>query len=64
MVIIVISWTLLSPAECWSLVSAAGPVTYAVIPSGGVLLATMSRTAATDSFAMLSPWFPRRYSWT
>ncbi len=51
----VISLRLLSPAWCWSLDSAAGPVTYALTPGGGVALATMSRTAWTDSFARASP---------
>ncbi len=40
-----------SPLRPISAAIAAGPVTYAWTPGGGVVRSTMSRTASTDSFA-------------
>nr|CRL53535.1 hypothetical protein CPGR_00814 [Mycolicibacterium fortuitum subsp. fortuitum DSM 46621 = ATCC 6841 = JCM 6387] len=53
-----ISFILRSPAMCWSAANAAGPVTYALTPGGGVTLSTIFWTASTDSLASASPWLP------
>ena len=55
---------LLSAASFMSVVSAAGPVTYAFRPFGGADLSTISRTALTDSFPSVLPWLPARLSCT
>ena len=55
---------LLSAASVMSVVSAAGPVTYALIPSGGGEESTILRTASTDWFPSVLPWLPATLSWT
>ena len=54
---------LFSPTENSSATNAAGPLTYALIPLGDGVSATILRTAVTDSLASLLPASPVRYAW-
>ena len=59
-VMIVTMMMLLSPAECWSEIRGAPPVTYDFTPGGAGVWSMMSRTAVTESLASVSPMLPRR----
>ncbi len=54
----------LSLASRESVVSGAGPVTYASRPGGGGVSWMISRTASTDLLPSVLPWSPARLSWT
>ena len=48
------------PATWVSALSTVLPATWALMPGGAGTEATMSRTAATDSWLALVPWAPSR----